>query len=461
MQELAKKIVETLVKKGHKAYFAGGSVRDLLMGIEPHDVDIATSAKPNEVLKLFPKTFEKGKAFGVVSVIMNNHEFEVTTFRKEGKYSDGRHPDSVEWTDDKQDALRRDFTINGMFYDPLEKKFIDYVGGQEDLKKKIIRTIGVARHRFDEDKLRMMRAVRFSARFQYPLESETKSAIIEMAPHIHEVSPERIREELLKILTQPNPHKGIDLLSETGLLKEILPEIEAMKGVAQPPQFHPEGDVYVHTLLVLEHLKNPNPELAMAALLHDVGKPPTFSIKERIRFDGHTDVGAKMAEKICKRLRFSNKQIEHISSLVRQHLQFMNVKQMRQSTLKRFLTQEGFYDHLELHRVDCMGCHGLLENYIFCKEKLEELKKEPPLIKSLVTGHDLIRLGFTPGPLFKKILTAVENAQLEGEVKNKKEGLNLVKRKFSSFIEEKKSQKKNKKKRPAPKKKNTKRTRRK
>lgn len=450
--DLATTIVKKLVQKGHKAYFAGGCVRDLLMGQESADIDIATSAKPDEILNLFSKTFEKGKAFGVVSVLLEGHEFEVATFRKEGKYSDGRHPDSVSWTDDKQDALRRDFTMNGMFYDPLTQKIIDYVSGQEDLKKKIIRTIGVPQHRFDEDKLRMMRAVRFSARFGYPMDTGTQEAILKMAPHITEVSPERIREELLKILTQSHPHHGIDLLSQLGLLKIILPEIEMMKGVEQPPQFHPEGDVYIHTLLVLEHLKNPNPELAMGALLHDVGKPPTFSIKERIRFDGHVEVGAQMAQKICRRLRFSNKQTEHICKLILDHLKFMHVKQMRKSTLKRFLSQERFQDHLDLHKADCLGCHGLLENYEFCKSKLEELKKEPIPKKPLVSGNDLIRLGFKPGPIFKKILTDIETARLEGEIQTKSEGLKFVKHKFSSLIQKKSSQHHHKKKRPRKKK---------
>ncbi len=451
MQKRATSIVKTLRAKGHKAYFAGGCVRDLLLGIESQDVDIATSATPSQILKLFPKTFEKGKAFGVVSVLMDGYEFEVATFRKEGKYSDGRHPDSVEWTDDRQDALRRDFTINGMFYDPIEKKIIDYVQGQEDLKRGIIRTIGEANHRFDEDKLRMMRAVRFSSRFGYPLEDHTKTAITEMAPSIEEVSPERIREELLKILTQKNPHEGIDLLSKVGLLRVILPEIEQMKGVEQPPQFHPEGDVYVHTLLVLKYLKNPNPELAMGALLHDVGKPPTFSVQERIRFDGHVEVGAKMAHTICHRLRFSNKDTEHISNLVKDHLKFMHVRDMRSSTLKRFLSQERFDDHLALHWADCMGCHQLLENYDFCKLKLEEIKKEPPKLIPMVSGKDLIRLGMVPGPSFKKILNDIVTAQLEGEIKTKAQGLKWVKRKFSSFIQ-KNLKNQNKQKRPRQKK---------
>ena len=452
MKELATTIVKKLIQKGYTAYFAGGCVRDLLMQRDSADIDIATSAKPEEILSLFPKTFEKGKAFGVVSVLLEEHEFEVATFRKEGKYSDGRHPDSVSWTDDKQDALRRDFTINGMFYDPLTQKVIDYVGGQEDLKKKIIRTIGEPKHRFDEDKLRMMRAVRFSARFGYPIEENTKKAILEMAPSITEVSPERIREELLKILTQAHPHTGIDLLSHVGLLKIILPEIEIMKGVEQPPQFHPEGDVYIHTLLVLQNLKNPNPQLAMGALLHDVGKPPTFAIKERIRFDGHVEVGADMARKICRRLRFSNKETEHICRLILDHLKFMHVKHMRKSTLKRFLSQERFQDHLDLHKADCLGCHGLLENYEFCKEKLEELKKEPIPKKPLVSGHDLIRLGFKPGPLFKKILTTIETARLEGEIKIKSEGLKLAKHKFLSSIQKKNLKHQDKKKRPGKKK---------
>lgn len=440
-------IVKTLTRQGHKAYFAGGCVRDQLMGLEPDDIDIATSATPEEIIKLFPKTFEKGKAFGVISVMINGEEFEVATFRKEGKYSDGRRPDRVEWTDDQQDALRRDFTINGLFFDPLKNRVIDYVGGEADIKNKIIRTIGNAHHRFDEDKLRMMRAVRFSSRFQYPLEAETRKALVEMADQITEVSPERIREELIKILTQPHADQGVDLLSQVGILKIILPEIEAMKGVEQPPQFHPEGDVYVHTLLLLKNLNRPNPVLAMGALLHDVGKPETFVVKERIRFDRHTEVGAEIAKKILRRLRFSNQEIDRICSLILQHLQFINVKRMRKSRLKRFLMQPHFEDHLELHRLDCLACHQIFDNYDFCREKFEELKLEPPPLKPLVTGHDLIKLGFKPGPIFKKILETIETAVLEGEIKKKNEGLKLAKKEFGSTIE-KKSQKKSKKKRP-------------
>ena len=452
MQKQALSIVKKLREQGYKAYFAGGCVRDRLMGIAPGDIDVATSAEPNVILNLFPHTFEKGKAFGVTSVLIDDIEIEVATFRKEGKYSDGRHPDHVEWTDDKQDALRRDFTINGMFFDPFENKIIDYVQGQEDLKRKVIRTIGNPYHRFDEDKLRMMRAIRFSARFQYPIESDTRKAILELSPKMTEVSQERIREELVKILTQANPQTGLQLLSEVGLLKVILPEIEAMKGVEQPPQFHPEGDVFVHTLLLFKHIhKNPSPELAIAALLHDVGKPPTFTIKERIRFDGHTDLGAKMAEKIMKRLRFSRKQIEHVASLVKQHLQFMNVKQMRESTLKRFLGQEGFEDHLELHRLDCLACHGILDNYEFCKEKLAWLKQKPLPMKPLLSGKDLIRTGFKPGPLFKEILTSIETAQLENVLTSKKQALDFAKKHFSTHLS-KRSPQTNKKKRPHPKK---------
>lgn len=432
MQKKAITIIKKLRKQGFKAFFAGGCVRDQIMGNQSDDIDIATSAKPEAVLKLFPKTFEKGKAFGVTSVMIGKQEFEVATFRKEGKYSDGRHPDHVEWTDDREDALRRDFTINGLFYDPIEKRIIDYVGGQKDIRDKMVRTIGDARQRFEEDKLRMMRAVRFATRFQYTLDPKAGEAILEMSPKIVEVSPERIRDELIKILTQEYANKGLDLLSELGLLKIILPEIEAMKGVRQPPQFHPEGDVYVHTLLLFKNLKPPvSPELAMGALLHDVGKPPTYIVKERIRFDGHTDVGAEMTRKILRRLRFSNKQVEHISSMVRQHLQFMNVKKMRKSTLKRFLSQEGFTDHLELHRLDCLACHGILENYDFCKQKLHEFDQEPHRQKPLINGKDLIKLGFVPGPLFKKILTDIETMTLEEIIKTKQSALKWVKKKFS------------------------------
>ena len=424
MDKQALEIVKKLRAKGFVAYYAGGYVRDKILGLPSDDIDIATNALPEDIQKIFKKTFPKGVAFGVISVLMGKHEYEVATFRKEGEYSDGRRPDHVEYTDAKGDAIRRDFTINGMFYDPLEKKIIDFVGGERDIKSKLIRAIGDAEERFTEDKLRILRAVRFSANLNFEIEEKTKKAVKKMAPQIHQVSSERIREEILKILTGGRAKKGFELLDELGLLEETLPEIVKMKGVEQPPEFHPEGDVYVHTMMMLDMLKKGvTRDFAFAVLLHDVGKPPTFIVKERIRFDGHVEVGADMAVEICKKLKFSNKAIQHIYELIRQHLKFKDVKKMRESTLKRFLRQDRFSDHLELHRIDCLCSHGSLESYEFCQEKLALFKKEKMKPKPLIGGKDLIKMGLKPGPLFRKVLTHIEDLQLEGKVKTKKQAL--------------------------------------
>ncbi|MBI2026406.1 MAG: CCA tRNA nucleotidyltransferase, partial [Deltaproteobacteria bacterium] len=427
MEKQAFGIVKTLNKHGFIAYFAGGCVRDKLLKKVSPDIDIATNAKPSDIEKIFEKTFPKGAAFGVMSVLIDNHEFEVTTFRKEGCYSDGRHPDHVEFTDEKQDAFRRDFTINGMFHDPLKKKVIDYVGGKKDLKKKIIRAIGHPEERFSEDKLRMLRAIRFASSLHFKIEEDTFVAIKKMAHEINQVSFERIRDEIVKILVSGNARKGFELLDDSGLLMNILPEISAMKGVEQPPQFHPEGDVFVHTMMILEMLrKNVSADLAVGALLHDVGKPTTFTIKERIRFDGHVEVGAEMAGKICRRLKFSKKTTDHVVELVKQHLKFKDVRKMRESTLKRFLRQDGFEDHLELHRMDCLACHGDLSNHSLCKEKLEYFRKLDLKPVPLLRGKDLIELGLKPGPHFRLILNYVEDAQLEGRVQSKEDALLLA-----------------------------------
>lgn len=431
--ETAKNIAKKLVDQGFEAYFAGGCVRDLLLGRPAQDIDIATSAHPEQVLSLFEKSFPKGESFGVVSVMEQDREYEIATFRTEGKYSDGRHPDEVSFSSAEQDAQRRDFSINGMFFDPIKEAVIDFVGGKDDLKKKLIRAIGEPAERFKEDKLRLMRAIRFSAALDFELEKETKEALLRFGPLIYEVSVERIRDELLKTLVAPRCSLALNLLSESGILLVILPEVHAMKGVEQPPQFHPEGDVWKHTLMALDLLENPAPEVALATLLHDVGKPPTFyRAPDRIRFDFHTSVGAHIALRICKRFRLSNKQTDHIVDLVDQHLRFIDVKRMRKSTLKRFLWQEKFENHLELHRVDCLASHGDLEAYAFCKKELEVLKKahetKPPT--PLLTGDDLIALGLTPGPLFSEILSAVMDAQIESELKTKDEALAFIQKKF-------------------------------
>ena len=430
MERAARRIVDKLRHHGHEAFFAGGSVRDLLLRRKPQDIDIATSAVPEQVRQLFPHSSMIGARYGVVQVRLYGHSYEVTTFRTEGPYLDGRRPSSITFSSPEQDARRRDFTINGLFYDPVAERIIDYVRGRADIHSRIIRTIGRPEDRFAEDKLRMLRAVRFACSLDFAIEPATWEAIREHSGEIKLVSWERIRDEILKLLTGPDPSRGLDLLRDSGLLRWILPEVDAMRGVPQPPNYHPEGDVYTHTKLALGLLRRPSPELALAALLHDVGKPPTYSLEDRIRFDGHVEVGARIAAEICRRLRLSNQQTEHVVDLVLHHLRFMHVKEMRQSTLKRFLSKENFRDHLELHRVDCLSSHRDLEGYRYCLEKLRELEREPPPREPLVRGDDLIDLGYGPGPLFKQILSAVEDMRLEGLVRTREEALEQIRKLF-------------------------------
>jgi len=430
LRDKAVEIVKTLRNAGFRAYWVGGCVRDLVMDREPQDYDIATDARPEQIINLFSKTVPVGASFGVMKVLVENCAFEVATFRSDGRYLDGRHPTEVHFSSEKEDAFRRDFTINGMFFDPIEDRLIDYVQGKHDIEAKLVRCIGDPNHRFTEDKLRLIRAVRFAARFGYRIEPSTHEAMIALAPQISEVSAERIRDELAKILMGDQPDQGIRLLHQTGLLKTILPEIVAMEGVQQPPEFHPEGDVFTHTLLLLEKMRSPSFELAFGALLHDVGKPPTFAIKDRIRFDKHCEVGSQMAREVGHRLRFSNQQIEVVAELVKDHLRFKDVRNMRSSTLKRFLRNLNFAEHLELHRLDCLASHGDLSNWEFCKQKLAELEPEEIRPRRLLTGDDLIELAYSPGPQFAKILMAVEDAQLEGRIKTKEEAFRFVKKEF-------------------------------
>lgn len=431
MKANAVKIVQRLRDHGHQAYLVGGCVRDLLLGRRPKDYDVATSARPEEIISLFQKTIPVGAQFGVIIVRLGGKNYEVATFRRDLQYSDGRHPDGVQFTTPERDARRRDFTINGLFYDPVKNQVIDFVGGKSDLKAGVIRAIGNPAARFKEDKLRMLRAVRFSARFGYPIEERTGRAIKRHAKEILEVSAERIRDELTQILLEERPALGLRLMDEYGLLAAILPEVAAMKGVAQPPEFHPEGDVFEHTLLMLELMKKARkrgPELALAVLFHDVGKPPTFEIADRIRFNNHPVIGAEMTEQLLRRLRFSSETVKTVSDLVSVHLKFMDLKKMRPSTLKRFLRVENFGLHLELHRLDCLGSHGKLDNYRLAKTKLRELSREKEILRPprLLTGHDLIALGLAPGPLFKKLLAALEDAQLEGTVGTREEAMAWV-----------------------------------
>lgn len=430
MEATAKRLVERLRGTGHEAFFAGGCVRDMLLGKEAHDIDIATSATPEEVQKLFPRTVAVGAQFGVIVVFEDDFEFQVATFRSDGAYKDGRHPESVSFTTAEGDAKRRDFTVNGLFYDPLDKRIIDHVGGEADLKAGILRCIGNPLERFSEDKLRLIRCVRFSASLGFPIEEQTWQALCHMAPQITAVSAERLRDELVKIFTHLSRVRGFDLLDASGLLKILLPEVTVMKGCEQPPEFHPEGDVFVHTRLMLSLLP---PEvsvpLVFSVLLHDTGKPATFQRDEtgRIRFNGHETVSAGITKHIFERLRFSNAEAEETIVCVKNHMSFKDVKNMRVSTLKRFLARPTIEDEMELHRVDCLGSHGLLDNYELLRAKQVEFSNAPLIPPPLISGRDLIADGYRPGPLFKKILDSVEAMQLDGAVTTPEEALAWVK----------------------------------
>jgi poly(A) polymerase len=426
MESTARRLVETLRAHGYEACLAGGCVRDLLLGTEPKDYDIATSARPEEVERLFPRTVAVGAQFGVIVVIENGREHEVATYRTDGEYRDGRHPESVTFSNAEGDARRRDFTINGLFYDPVEERVIDYVGGRADLDARIVRAIGDPRHRFEEDKLRVLRGIRFAARLGFEIEAETWEAIREYAPQIHVVSAERIREELVRIFTHPSRVRGFDLLDASGLLRELLPEVEALKGCEQPPEFHPEGDVFVHTRIMLDMLPaDVSVPLVLGVLFHDLGKPPTYQVDEtgRIRFNGHEYVSAEITRGIMGRLRFSNAEIEATETIVRNHMAFKDVQQMRVAKLKRFLARETIDDELELHRVDCGSSHGMLDNYDFLLAKREEFASEPLIPPPLITGHDLISLGWKPGPKFKEALDAIQTLQLEGTLTSREDAL--------------------------------------
>ncbi|MGC2299933.1 MAG: CCA tRNA nucleotidyltransferase [Acidobacteriaceae bacterium] len=447
-QLAAERIVLQLRAAGYEAYFAGGCVRDILLGLPPKDYDVATSAHPNAVLALFPRTFAVGAHFGVVLIANdipdadgNSHESvtEVATYRSDVAYLDGRHPTEVRFSSSAQeDVLRRDFTINGMMFDPilhrqtcnLTSAVLDYVGGKNDLRDGIIRAIGEPHRRFEEDKLRMLRAIRFAARFDFTIEAETERAIRQLASGISQVSRERIRDELTRMLTEGHARRAFELLDRTGLLKEVLPEISKLHNVAQPPEYHPEGDVWIHTLLLLEKLPaGASPTLAWGALLHDVGKPATFSHKppDRIRFNGHVEVGVRIAHAILRRLRFSNEDCAQILALVENHMRFGDIEKMKESTLKRFFRLPNFDEHLALHRLDVTSSHGDLSLYEFAKRRKEELPEEEVRPTLLVTGRDLISAGYKPGPRFKELLALAEDAQLEGRIHTTQEGLALIK----------------------------------
>jgi poly(A) polymerase len=527
--EAALKIVETLRARGYDAYLAGGCVRDLVLGREPADYDVATSATPDVVLDMFERTFAVGARFGVVLVVSSDKAndvgavaesspepssegskgekpIEVATFRSDQAYSDGRHPDEVRYTKTaEEDVQRRDFTINGLLLDPLRafpqglkpetflasgdvraeartlqekphagpstsraaedaarsaqddnrlliaqddnpgknrglasggdemrSAVLDFVGGLADLDAGVVRAIGRPEQRFEEDHLRMLRGVRFAARFGFEIEAETKRAIRSRATKIHAVSRERVRDELTKMLTEGHARRAFELLNETGLLREVLPEVARMKGVEQPPQFHPEGDVWTHTLMLLEQLEpGCSGTLAWGALLHDVGKPPTFKrAPDRIRFDGHVEMGVAMAAEICRRFRFSNDETRQVLALVENHMRFMDAQRMKSSTLKRFFRLERFEEHLALHRMDCMAGSGHLENWEFAHERFFSLPDADVRPKPLITGRELIAAGYPPGKGFREMLRAAEDAQLEGTVATTEDALKLVRGRF-------------------------------
>ncbi len=433
-RQLAEWICKELHSAGYQAYLVGGCVRDIELGRQPKDFDVATDAKPERVQAMFPGSLGVGAAFGVILVLDldSDAKVEVATFRTDQGYSDGRRPDTVVFAKSaEEDVRRRDFTINGLLLDPRDGRILDFVGGQADLRAGIVRAIGDPVVRFREDKLRMLRAVRFAARFGYRFEEHTYSAVCAHAGEIGAVSAERIRDELTRILTEGGARRGFALLEETGLLGHVLPEIARLRGVQQPPEFHPEGDVWTHTLLLLEQLPaGASPTLAWGALLHDVGKPPTFAPPrgpgDRIRFDGHVEVGTRMAEEIARRLRFSGQETESVAALVAQHLRFKDVFEMRPATLKRFVRQPHFQEHLELHRMDCLAAHGKLDAYEFVRKFVEETPAECVRPARLVTGDDLKSLGLVPGPGYREILNQVEEAQLEGRVRTREEALQFV-----------------------------------
>ncbi len=449
MKHHAIEVVREMRRHGFQSYLAGGCVRDMLLGLEPTDYDVTTDATPNDVMRIFPETYAVGAQFGVVLVPVPKdgrefdpvgapHPVEVATFRSDGIYSDGRHPDKVQYSKSpEEDVQRRDFTINGLLMDPLEgNRVLDFVGGRADLEAGIIRAIGDPERRFLEDKLRLLRAVRFAARFGYTIDPPTFGAMQKLAPGIHQVSRERVRDELAKMLTEGHARRAFELLDEAGLLKEVLPEIPKMHGVEQPPQFHPEGDVWIHTMMLLEQLRaGCSRTLAWGALLHDVGKPATFRVApDRIRFDGHVEVGVAMAHEICRRLNFSNDDTEQIEALVANHMRFKDVERMKASTLKKFVRLPRFDEHMELHRMDCLASHGGLELYTFVAEKLRTTPPEEIRPQPLLSGRELIELGYKPGPRFKEILAAVEDAQLEGRLRSRDEAVAWVRAEFEREI---------------------------
>ena len=425
----AVRIVGALQDGGYRTMMAGGCVRDMLLGRKPKDYDIATEARPRKVNQFFDRTVEVGRQFGVMRVLLDGREYEVATFRSESDYTDGRHPDRVEFCAPKKDAQRRDFTINGMFWDPVREEVIDHVGGREDLRRGIVRTIGEPRDRFREDHLRLLRAIRFAARLGFELEHETRAAVEELAPLVLDVAPERLAQEMEVILTDEHPAGALKLMDKTGLLTRIFPELAEMKGCEQPNNYHPEGDVFVHTLLAVDKLgRHPDFELALGTLLHDVGKPEAARREGPCNFRNHTKIGERMARRVCERLRLSNRQTERVCWLVRWHLYFKDAKKMKDSTLKRLFAKDGFEQLAELHRADSLASWANLELYNYVLQKRDGMPEESIEPPRLITGDHLIERGYQPGPAFGEILSEVRESQLEGEISTREEALQLAER---------------------------------
>lgn len=430
MRAHAEEIVRRLREHGHQAVFAGGCVRDLLRGVTPQDYDIATSALPAQVQAIFPKSQAVGAHFGVVIVRAGGHHFEVATFREDGDYIDGRRPDTVRFTTAEQDAQRRDFTINGLFFDPVDARVLDYVGGQADLTARVVRAIGDPDARFREDHLRLMRAARFATVLDFQIEPATWAAICTDAPRLGLIAVERVRDEFIKTLLHRGRVRGFDLLCESGLMAVIIPELLELKGCDQPPEYHPEGDVFVHTRLMLSLLPGEvSVPLLLAVLLHDIAKPATRTWDEaaqRIRFNGHDTLGADMTGTILRRLRFSNEVIDATVAMVANHMAFINVQQLRPAKLRRFMARDTFKDELQLHRVDCLGSHGMLDNLDFLHAKQEEFAHQPLIPPRLVDGHDLMQLGVAGGPRLGRLLEEIQTLQLEGRLLSREEALAWV-----------------------------------
>jgi len=432
----AERIISRLSQAGFEAYLVGGCVRDFVRGVSPGDYDIVTSAMPDQVQALFEHTVPIGASFGIILVIEGHHTYEVATFRRDGPYPDGRHPSCVCYTSVREDVLRRDFTINGLLMDPTTGQILDYVNGRADIQKKIVRSIGDPVVRFNEDYLRMLRAIRFAANLDFSLDNATKEAIQQNAVKIRKISAERIREELDRLFTRGGSRRGFELLAETGILKHILPEADRMRGVTQSPRFHPEGDVWQHTMIMLdiysqERCSDADSTLAWAVLLHDVGKPATQTEDANgIHFYGHVEQGRLLADDVMKRLRFPRMQRENILDLISQHMNFMNVRKMRPGRLKRFLRMPLFHLHLTLHRLDCLASHAMLDNYEFCRLQLQNLKDEELHPPRLITGHDLLAMGFIPGKQIGEILRVLEEEQLENRLHHREEALAFVRERW-------------------------------